>query len=528
MQAGWQPQLPVYPQYNYGPQPGVGTFSPNQTYQWPQQAQEVDAVELFLQELGIQDYERVHFGWLAEYGLQEDALPPGWTSHTDSATGRIFFADTESNTTSWENPIADCLRRTIELGRIYLSAPAETFFEDQMELLWDQHKQELEGWHGPMTDNAGQHYFINSSTGVSSRKDPRANTQFFWEVERTVLQTFQENLVAPEPEGLPSFGLSDDNLLERLNSVEQYAFDQGDGVRPQTGGRRAGQQMMLDMARERTEQAGRVHREDLKCVYKEMIKSLNSIDFVVKDEAEAQRMIMSRKFRERRDQKRRKEQEEHERRFGQEWLQSLQAMEAASREAEARRKAEADMAEARRAELFRQQIEEQQRMEDERRREDGERKASEEERSRLLAEKAALLHAKVAGQVAHEDSQRKAEEARKAREDLIARIREAVHNKNAERLRSLMLEAEAAGLQQELEPLRRVLQQELAFRRTAALKARRAAEKLVADYASAKEAQDVGGPTLAAQWRAAVKEVAKPFDEEQSATTRPDSPDLLR
>jgi len=280
------------------------------------------------------------------------------------------------------------------------------------------------------------------------------------------------------------------------------------------------------MARERTEQAGRVHREDLKAAYQEMIKSLHGIDFAVKDQEEAQRMIMKRKLRERRDRKRKLEQEEHERKYGEEWRASLQAMEEARREEEARKKALADEEEVRKAELFRQQREEEKRIQEERRREEEERKAAEEERQRVLAQKAAKLEEErrleeearqreAAEKAAQEEAQRKAEEARKAREDLIARIREAVHSRNTEQLRSAIAEAQAAGLHNEVEPLRQALQQELATRRAAAVKARAAAEKLAADFQSAKEAQDCGGATLAAQWRAAVKEVAKPFDEEQ-------------
>jgi len=533
-------QAPLQQSQVYAPQ--YGFSQPQGAYQWsqpvqqaPMPAQQVDPVDIFMQELGIEEYEFVHFGWIADYGLQDDVLPPGWTSHTDNSSGRIFYADSESGTTSWENPIADCLRLTIDLGRQYLQAPSETFFEDQMALLWDQHKRDLDAWHGPMTDDEGRYYYINSSNGVSSRQDPRQNTQFYWEVERTILETLRDTLVVPdEPEGLPNFGLSDEELLSRLETPDVYRCDAapelestlGESPSQWGGTAKRASQLQMEMARERTEQAGRVHREDLKAAYQQMIKSLDGIDYVIKDEAEAQRMLMTRKLRERRDRRRRREQEEHERRYGEEWKRSLEAMEVAKREEEARKKAEADAEEVRKAELFRQQQEEEKRLAQERRKEEEERKAAEEERQRVLAEKAAKLEEErrleeearqreAAQLAAQEEARRKVEEARKAREDLIGRLREAVHSRNTEQLRTAMAEAEAAGLHNELEPLRKALQQELAARRAAAVKARKAAEKLATDFKSAKDAQDCGGATLAAQWRAAVKEVAKPFDEEQ-------------
>mmetsp|Transcript_85755 Transcript_85755/g.251067 ORF Transcript_85755/g.251067 Transcript_85755/m.251067 type:complete len:630 (+) Transcript_85755:83-1972(+) len=365
-------QAPLQQSQVYAPQ--YGFSQPQGAYQWsqpvqqaPMPAQQVDPVDIFMQELGIEEYEFVHFGWIADYGLQDDVLPPGWTSHTDNSSGRIFYADSESGTTSWENPIADCLRLTIDLGRQYLQAPSETFFEDQMALLWDQHKRDLDAWHGPMTDDEGRYYYINSSNGVSSRQDPRQNTQFYWEVERTILETLRDTLVVPdEPEGLPNFGLSDEELLSRLETPDVYRCDAapelestlGESPSQWGGTAKRASQLQMEMARERTEQAGRVHREDLKAAYQQMIKSLDGIDYVIKDEAEAQRMLMTRKLRERRDRRRRREQEEHERRYGEEWKRSLEAMEVAKREEEARKKAEADAEEVRKAELFRQQQEE--------------------------------------------------------------------------------------------------------------------------------------------------------------------------
>jgi len=489
-----------------------------------------------MQELGIHPDEEVHFGWVAEYGLQSDVLPKGWTSHTDAASGRVFYANSESGSTSWESPVADSLRAAVEIGRRYLRAPSDALWEEQMQLLWEQHKQQLEAWHGPMTDNEGRNYFINSSTGLSSRQDPRVDTQFHWELEKTLLESLRDTLVVPEPEGLPSFGLSDEDLLARLESdslfyppQDTFALDVDRREQQYGGGDvrtpRSATRTRLDLARERTDQAGRVDDCEAlghRAAFKEMTETLNGVDFIVKDEAEAQRLLMKRKLQERRERKRQVEREQHDQKYGEEWLKAVAVMEAQRREEEAQKKALADAEEVRKAELFQQQREEERRQEEERRKEEEERKAAEEERQRVLAEKAAKLeeerraHEELRQQeAARVEAEQRAEEARKAREELISRLREAVSSRNTEALRSAIAEAETAGLTCELGPLKKALEEELVRRRAAVVKARKAAEKLASDFTSAKEAQDCGGPTLAAQWRAAVRELGRPFDEEQ-------------
>jgi len=527
---------------------------PVAAYPWGQapptpQAVQYDPVDLFTQELGIAPDEAVHFGWIAEYGLQSEVLPPGWTNHVDPSTGRYFYANNDTGTTSWENPITDCLRGVVEIGRGYLHRPTDTYMEDQIQLLWDQHKRELDAWHGPMMDDEGKSYYINSSSGVASRQDPRVETQFFWELEKTVLEALRDTMVVPEPEeaaqdDLPVFGLTDEELLARLESpltspqnsreppqilrLDSPQLDSPtswEETRTPRGSSWSRSRTQVELARERTDLAGRVH-VDHKSEYKKMIKTLNGVDYIVKEEEEVQKLIMSRKLRERRERKRQLEKEEYERKYAEEWQRSLEAMEAQRREEELRKKAEADAEEQRKANEFRQQQQEEKRQAEERRKEEEERKAAEEERQRVLAEKAAKLEEEkraaeearqreLAEKAAQEEAERKAEEARRAREELIARLRAAVQSRNTEALRSAIAEAEAAGLTHELEPLRKALQEELARRRAAAVKARKAAEKLASEFSSAKDAQDCGGPTLAAQWRAAVKEVAKPFDEEQ-------------
>ncbi|CAE7839935.1 mettl21b, partial [Symbiodinium microadriaticum] len=52
----------------------------------------------FMQMLGIDPSEDVYFGWIAEYGLQSEALPPRWASGVDAQTGRIYYVNTDDGT----------------------------------------------------------------------------------------------------------------------------------------------------------------------------------------------------------------------------------------------------------------------------------------------------------------------------------------------------------------------------------------------------------------------------------------------
>mmetsp|Transcript_36582 Transcript_36582/g.84108 ORF Transcript_36582/g.84108 Transcript_36582/m.84108 type:complete len:394 (+) Transcript_36582:85-1266(+) len=166
-----------------------------------------DALAAFMQQLGIHPSEADDFGWIAEVGLRSP-LPPRWTSHTDESTGYIYYIDHDRQASAWENPLVPYLRRVVEIGRAYLAAPKddqEGFFEEQRGLLWHQHKQDLECWHGPFPDAEGRHYFVNSIAGVSSWQDPRVDAQYMFELESGLLTTLQEVLPPPSPT-TPGFG----------------------------------------------------------------------------------------------------------------------------------------------------------------------------------------------------------------------------------------------------------------------------------------------------------------------------------
>ncbi|OLP76790.1 hypothetical protein AK812_SmicGene43228 [Symbiodinium microadriaticum] len=97
------------------------------------------------------------------------------------------------------------------------------------------------------------------------------------------------------------------------------------------------------------------------------------------------------------------------------------------------------------------------------------------------------------------------------RERILGSLAELAQSRDGYVLRTAIAEGESVGLKEELAPLRSALAEVDELRKAALLKARKAQEKLAGDFKTAKEAQDFGGPILAAQWRAAVKEVAKPF-----------------
>merc|ERR1712217_803082 len=79
-------------------------------------------------------------------------------------------------------------------------------------------------------------------------------------------------------------------------------------------------------------------------------------------------------------------------------------------------------------------------------------------------------------------------------------------------IRAAIAEGEALGFsEEELGPLRTALEEELSQMIARAMEFRKEQEKLAAEFRTAKEAQDLGGAILVAQWRAAVAEVAKPF-----------------
>lgn len=190
-----------------------------------------------------------------------------------------------------------------------------------------------------------------------------------------------------------------------------------------------------------------------------------------------------------------KRQEEERRQEEEARREAQAAAERAKREAEEQRKRE----EERKAEEERQRIH----AEEQRRRADAERRAEEARREEARAAEEARLR-----KVAEEDARNREKEIR---ERILGSLAELAQSRDGYVLRTAIAEGESVGLKEELAPLRSALAEVDELRKAALLKARKAQEKLAGDFKTAKEAQDFGGPILAAQWRAAVKEVAKPF-----------------
>ncbi|CAK9022544.1 unnamed protein product [Durusdinium trenchii] len=164
---------------------------------------ESHAIAAFKQQLGIHIKEEDEFGWIAEVGIQSP-LPPRWTAHSDSSSGFVYYVDHDRQVSSWENPLVPCLRRIVEIGRNYLKCYSAGYFEEQKGILWHQHKQELDKWHGPFMDDSGRQYFVNSEDGISSWQDPRIDAQYIFELESGLLTSLEEILPPARPD-TPNF-----------------------------------------------------------------------------------------------------------------------------------------------------------------------------------------------------------------------------------------------------------------------------------------------------------------------------------
>jgi len=169
------------------------------------------AKAVFLGELGITAEEKEDFEWIADYGLQADAMPPGCALHFDVQSGRMYYVDSETQASSWENPLTAHLKRVVEAGRQYLQDPREGFFDEWQRSLWEMHRDDMETWTGPLVDEVGRAYYANSSTGASSWRDPREDAQYFFEMESNLVASLAEVLPPPEVKAvdqyrLPNFG----------------------------------------------------------------------------------------------------------------------------------------------------------------------------------------------------------------------------------------------------------------------------------------------------------------------------------
>jgi len=524
--------------------------------QQAQQDPECDPVDLFLEELGIQPSEDLHFAWIAEYGLQSEVMPTRWSMHTDAESGRIYYVDGDQGTSSWENPLTNCLRAIVDIGRRYVHAPTDNFFADEKDALWDQHRRDLECWQGPLVDYSGRQYFSNTILGVSSWHDPREETQFIFEIESNLLDALEESLYGLGPEDLmddqlPTFGGSPSKHSRPTvtdNGAEILTFDDADPPSPSSPTVRRN---LADLKpSERVAQAVADDMYDQKSAFEKFIQAAGRLNELHRDTEEAQRLVLQRKAKERRLRKQRKEED----------------AERVRRDEEAIKMVLAAAEEEKKAEIQRQMREEQERMEEAR-----QKKLAEEEAARLEEERKAEeerekereriaeieRQAEAARQAEERRRQVEAEKARQAEEErerlrkrllellesddmaalrigiadgldagleaevglaqerfkklLIISLGAVAKSRDVKAMRSAIADAEAVGVCEEhVEPVRKALEDELASRKAVQLKARKSKEELAAQFKDAKEAQDFGGAILAAQWRAAVREIAKP------------------
>ncbi|CAJ1381276.1 unnamed protein product [Effrenium voratum] len=500
-QVAWGQQEQYWPMQDVSPYGGAAYASFN-----------MDAASEFMQQLGIDPAEDTYFGWIAEYGLQSDVLPPRYQMHMDANTGRPFYVNTDDGSSSWENPLIPCLVPVIDIGRGYLQAPFDGYFEEQKMGLWASHKRDLEGWHGPHVDEEGREYFANSEKGISSWQDPRHETQYLFEIQSGLLDALEEMLPQyVQDTDLPGFGLLD--RQPQLMEVRGSSFADC----PTSPGRSTPRSRVAspEAKRDRVHAALTAKMDRPEISYAEcrqnLVNALNQFFFIYKDDEEAQKLLIGRKLKERRLRRQRLDEEERSK------LQ--QELEEMRRHEEERQKEEAARREAAQAaERARKEAEEKQRREKEQRAEEERQRQMQQEQQKADEEKRRQEEAKREEQRKVEEARQKklaeeqaANKAKEIRERLLATMHELAQSRDGYVLRSAIAEGESVGLNAELQPLREALKEVHELRKAALLKARKAQEKLANDFKTAKEAQDFGGAVLAAQWRAAQKEVAKPF-----------------
>jgi len=101
---------------------------------------------------------------------------------------------------------------------------------------------------------------------------------------------------------------------------------------------------------------------------------------------------------------------------------------------------------------------------------------------------------------------------KEAREKFLESLDGVAKSQDVGAMRSAIKEGGELGFDSELEPVRKALQEELQSRQAGAADVRKKQEELAAQFKTSKEAQEFGGAVLAAQWRAAAREVAKRGD----------------
>jgi hypothetical protein len=151
-------------------------------------------------DLGIANSEEDTFGWIAEVALRAE-LPPGWDSRTDEANDSVLYVNNDTLTTSLVNPLVPFLKEVIETGRMFLQNPVDGLFEEQRAMLWQAHRDELDFWYGPVPDEEGNEYYVNTRDGISSWHDPRLAKAYEYDLQCLLLNHMQA-LLAPASENV--------------------------------------------------------------------------------------------------------------------------------------------------------------------------------------------------------------------------------------------------------------------------------------------------------------------------------------
>eukprot|EP00439_Symbiodinium_sp_Y106_P008698 s591_g1.t1 len=312
--------------------------------------------------------------------------------------------------------------------------------------LWQQHKLDLEGWHGPHVDEEGREYFANSELGVSSWQDPRQETQHIFE-------EMLPGYVDTQGE-LPGFGLLDRRPRGMLE-VRGNSFSMDS--QPTSPGRSPTPQRSVsspDLSKKHQQLTAKMEKPEP--TFQELRGSLlqtlelclahlrifsespcleETFFYIYRDDEESQHLLIQRKLKERRLRRQRLDEEER-RKLNQELEEMKRQEEERRQEEEARREAQAA------AERAKREAEEQRKREEDRK--------VEEERQRIHAEE----------QRRRADAERRAEEARReeARVAEEARLRkELAQSRDGYVLRTAIAEGESVGLNEELAPLRSAL-----------------------------------------------------------------------
>lgn len=243
-----------------------------------------EQVDAFMQQLGIERHEEADFGWIAEVGLQSP-LPTRWSSHTDEHSGCVYYVDNDRNASSWEHPLVPYLRRIVDIGRGFLQQPSQNFFEEQRGVLWHQHKLDLDMWHGPVLDDKGRQYFVNSDAGVSSWQDPRVEAQYIFELESGLLTGLQSVLPSHGPRLPTAESRAGEDARRTTNGVEFPTADRSPRARTPLGRGSADFQ----------EIAKRALREDHSSTLERMTDMVDKMRLIRSEEHEAQRLTLAKK-----------------------------------------------------------------------------------------------------------------------------------------------------------------------------------------------------------------------------------------